>query len=352
MANVIIPPGWRIPERNATPRELYLNRRDFLKRAGLGAAAAGISGCGSSVEPIVLDETPLDERFDCSEDPPTHPLHTICSHPNPGLYPPSQISGPPLPFGALSERFDASTICNFYEFIGNAADINSVWGFTGPFEVWPWTVQVVGEVEVTGTFDIAPFEREFGLEERIYRHRCVEAWSMAVPWVGYPLRKLIEKFRPLSSANYVRFVSFDRPDQAIGQFSQPWYPWPFFEALRMDEALHDLAWVATGMYGEPLTKQNGAPWRLAIPWKYGFKSLKSISRIEFLREEPSTFWPEVGPEEYGFYSNVNPAVAHPRWSQAEEMPIGTSDIIPTQFLNGYAEYVEDLYDPVLHTYIS
>ncbi len=190
------------------------------------------------------------------------------------------------------------------------------------------------------------------LEERVYRHRCVEPWSMVVPWTGYPLRALIEKFRPLSTANFVRFVSFDRPDEAIGQRSQPWYPWPFYEALRMDEAINELAFVATGIYGEPLPKQHGAPLRLVVPWKYGFKSLKSIARIEFLERQPSTFWPDVWPLEYGFYSNVVPTVPHPRWSQAEEVPLGELDPIPTRLFNGYAPFVGHLYDPALLTYIS
>ncbi|MCH7992529.1 MAG: molybdopterin-dependent oxidoreductase, partial [Gemmatimonadetes bacterium] len=238
MANVIVPPGWRMHEREATPEGVYFNRRDFLKQAGLGAAAVSISGCLSSVEPLTIEDVLAGQDFDCNANPPGHPLHTICRHPNADLYPALTTGGPPVPFGGLTARDDAMVFNNYYEFIGNPGSVNSVWGFTGPFQVWPWTVEVVGEAEVTGTFDIVPFEREFGLEQRTYRHRCVEAWSMVVPWIGYPLRELLEKFRPLSSANYVRFVSFDRPTQAIGQFDQPWYPWPFYEALRMDEALN------------------------------------------------------------------------------------------------------------------
>lgn len=352
MANVIVPPGWRMHEREATPEGVYFNRRDFLKQAGLGAAAVSISGCLSSVEPLTIEDVLAGQDFDCNANPPGHPLHTICPHPNADLYPALTTGGPPVPFGGLTAREDAMVFNNYYEFIGNRGSVNSVWGFTGPFQVWPWTVEVVGEAEVTGTFDIVPFEREFGLEQRTYRHRCVEAWSMVVPWIGYPLRELLEKFRPLSSANYVRFVSFDRPTQAIGQSDQPWYPWPFYEALRMDEALNDLAFVATGIYGEPLPKQHGAPWRLVLPWKYGFKSPKAIVRIEFLRDRPPTFWNDVWPSEYGFYSNVNPDVSHPRWSQKDERPLGEVETIPTQLFNGYADYVGDLYDADLLTYIS
>lgn len=175
---------------------------------------------------------------------------------------------------------------------------------------------------------------------------------MVVPWTGYPLRKLIEKLEPRSTASYVRFVSFDRPEQAVGQTGQPWYPWPYFEGLRMDEAMNELAFVATGIYGEPLPKQHGAPWRLVIPWKYGFKSIKAISLIEFTRERPATFWPDIWPNEYGFYSNVNPAVDHPRWSQLWETPLGTDEQLRTRTHNGYFDFVADLYDPELMTYIS
>jgi DMSO/TMAO reductase YedYZ molybdopterin-dependent catalytic subunit len=180
----------------------------------------------------------------------------------------------------LTARLSAAVHNNFYEFIGTLDNVNLVWPYTGPFNVWPWSVEVAGEAELTGVFDVSELEREFGLEERVYRHRCVERWSMVVPWIGYPLAKLIDKFRPLSSANYVRFVSFNRPEEAVGQRIQPDFPWPYYEALRLDEARNELAFVATGVYGEPLPKQHGAPWRLAIPWKYGFKSPKSIVNFD------------------------------------------------------------------------
>ncbi len=351
MANVIIRPGWQLADRDATSENVYFDRRAFLRRLGLGAAAVGLGACGSEFKPLTVEDVFAPEG-DCNSTPPTNPLQTICSAPNADLYPAKVRTGPAVPFGDPTDRTAAAIHNNFYEFIGNPASVNTVWPFVGPFEVWPWSVQVSGEAEVTGTFDVASFEREFGLEERVYRHRCVERWSMVVPWTGYPLAKLIQKFRPLSAAKYVRFTSFDRKDQAVGQAIQPWYPWPFYEALRLDEALNDLAFVATGVYGEPLPKQHGAPWRLAIPWKYGFKSAKSIAKIEFLREQPSTFWPDVWPEEYGFYSNVNPAVKHPRWSQEVELPLGTFAEIPTRLFNGYEEFVGDLYDPDLLTYIS
>jgi sulfoxide reductase catalytic subunit YedY len=349
MANIILPPSWRIPDREATPESAYFNRRAFLRSAGAGIAAVGLGACGSEFTPAELDDDP-GELASCDGDI-THPLQPICASPNMDLYP-AALNESYVIGESLTDRLFAAKISNYYEFIGNPGDINLVWPFTGPFQVWPWTVEVTGLAENTGTFDIADLEREFGLEERLYRHRCVEAWSIRVPWTGYPLAKLIQKFRPLSSANYVRFVSFNRPEEAIGQRSQENYPWPFFEGLRMDEALNELAFVVTGVYGEPLPKQHGAPWRLAIPWKYGFKSPKAMVRIEFMSEQPPTFWTALEPTEYGFYSNVNPLVAHPRWSQEKEIPLGTTTLVTTRLFNGYGSFVSDLYDPELLTYIS
>ena len=350
MANIILPPRWRIPDREATPESVYFNRRAFLKSAGVGIAAVGLGACGSDFTPVGLDDFADGPTGSC-DDPITHPLQAICTSPNMDLHPAARNESFMIEED-LTDRVIAAQYNNYYEFIQNPGDINRIWPFTGPFQVWPWTVEVTGLAEVTGTFDVADFEREFGLEERTYRHRCVERWSIRVPWTGYPLAKLIQKFRPLSSANYVRFVSFNRPDEAVGQRSQANYPWPYFEGLRMDEALNELAFVVTGVYGEPLPKQHGAPWRLALPWKYGFKSAKAMVRIEFMSAEPPTFWTDLEPTEYGFYSNVNPLVAHPRWSQVWEEPLGTNTLISTRLFNGYEQFVEDLYNPGLLTYIS
>jgi sulfoxide reductase catalytic subunit YedY len=350
MANIIIPPGWRIPDREATPESVYFDRRAFLRSAGLGIAAVGVAGCGTEFIPTQVDRDPV-ALGGCDETI-SHPFQSICASPNMSLYPAEPNAAYQVPERAETERSPALSFNNFYEFIGVVGETSYVWPYVGPLEVWPWTVEVTGEAELTGTFDISDLEREFGLEERLYRHRCVEGWSMVVPWTGYTLAKLIQKFRPLSSATFVRFVSFNLPDQAVGQRLQPDLPWPFFEALRMDEALNELAFVATGVFGEPLPKQNGAPWRLAIPWKYGFKSAKSIVRIEFVSEQPSTFWPTIEPSEYGFYSNVNPNVAHPRWSQKLDRPLGSTMKLDTMLFNGYEDYVSDLYDPSLLTHIS
>jgi sulfoxide reductase catalytic subunit YedY len=190
--------------------------------------------------------------------------------------------------------------------------------------------------------DIDDLLHRMPLEERLYRHRCVEAWSMAVPWSGFPLAALVDLARPLGSAKYLRMETFLDPETAPGQ-RQFWYPWPYVDGLSMAEATHELAFIATGLYGKPLAKQNGAPLRLTVPWKYGFKSVKSLVRLTFTEQRPVGYWEEIQASEYGFWANVNPEVPHPRWSQAQETPLGSSDKIPTQLFNGYAEFVADLY---------
>ena len=372
LANIITRPEWLISERETAPEAVWLNRREFVRRLGLGSVALGISGCGGGhdapvsplePEPGVTEPPPPTEPTDpqppaadaCNAANPTNPDQMICASPNDGLYPAVRNDSYPVPYGTETLEAHAQTYNNYYEFIGSSLNVNSVWQFTGPLEVWPWTVEVAGAAELTGTFDIAELEREFGIEERVYRLRCVEAWSIVVPWSGFPLATLISKFRPLSTATHVKFTSFNRPEQAVGQKNQPWYPWPYYEGLRMDEALNELAFVATGIYGHPTPKQNGAPWRLALPWKYGYKSAKAITKIEFVTEEPGTFWSKIRPEAYGFYSNVNPDVPHPNWSQAYELPVphkSQTQRIPTQVFNGYGAWVADLYDPELLTYRS
>ncbi len=192
------------------------------------------------------------------------------------------------------------------------------------------------------TIDAEDLIRKMPVEERLYRHRCVEAWSMAVPWTGFPLKALLAFAEPQSGAKYVRMETFQRPAEAGGQ-RQFWYPWPYTEGLTMEEASNDLAFIAIGVYGKPLPKQMGAPLRLAVPWKYGFKSVKSIVRFTFTDQRPKTFWEALGPTEYGFWANVNPEVPHPRWSQATEEVIGTGKRVPTLLYNGYGEFVADLY---------
>lgn len=332
MASIHIPKGWALPESAATPESVYLNRREFVQRAGAGAivAAAAVAGCvPSGREAIAQDRGPLDN---------------IPDTPTAGLYPEAQKDLRFTPGdrhgGLVTEEEIVATYNNFYEF---GTDKDGVWRHVGPFEARPWQIEVYGLVDNPGRYDLAELERAFPLEERIYRHRCVEAWSVVVPWIGFPLASLLERAGVQDGARFVRFISFHNPEQAIGQAQQTWYKWPYYEAVRVDEAMNELAFVVTGMYGHPLQKQNGAPVRIHMPWKYGYKSPKSIVSIELARQPSPTFWNDLAPAEYGFYSNVDPAVPHPRWTQASERIVGTDERIPTLPFNGYGEFVADLY---------
>jgi sulfoxide reductase catalytic subunit YedY len=207
----------------------------------------------------------------------------------------------------------------------------------------PWTVKVEGECAKPGTIDIDDFIKTSALEERIYRHRCVEAWSMVIPWVGVPLADVLKRFEPNSSAKFVAFQTLEDPAQMPGEKQDYIYPWPYTEGLRIDEAMNPLALLAVGLYGKTLPAQNGAPIRLVVPWKYGFKSIKSIVAIKFVTSQPKTLWNAINPGEYGFYSNVNPSHDHPRWSQAKERRIGEFLRRPTLMFNGYADQVASLY---------
>jgi sulfoxide reductase catalytic subunit YedY len=334
MPNVILRPGWALKESEATSQSAYESRRQFMRRLGLGTiglAAVNPFACvdGASSRTEMVDAG--------------GPLDTIPANaPRDGL--PAPRDGRfTVPERQTTDRLTASSYNNFYEFDGSS---KRVWHLTDKYEPFPWTIEVDGLVEKPLTLDLSELIRSMDLEERLYRFRCVEAWSMTIPWAGFPLRKLIERCRPLSTATYVRFVSAKRDSEMPGIPSQPWYPWPYYEGLRMDEAMNELAFMATGMYGEPLTKQNGSPLRLALPWKYGYKGPKAVVRLEFTRRQPKTFWNDLQPTEYSFLSNVNPNVPHPRWSQASERFMADADNIrriPTQLFNGYAEWVSDLY---------
>ena len=246
-----------------------------------------------------------------------------------------------VPERPLTDVISATTHNNFYEFTTSKS---RVWQEVGSFSIAPWQVEVNGLVRNGGIFDIEDLFSRFEMEERIYRFRCVEAWAMTVPWSGFPLSKLIAHVEPLSTATHVAFISENRPEQMPGVLDQPDYPWPYFEGLRLDEANHDLTMLVGGMYGEALPRQNGAPLRLIVPWKYGYKSIKSIIRITFTDQQPSTFWNTLVPGEYGFESNVDPAVPHPRWSQATERLLPDGEEVPTLPFNGYADEVSHLYD--------
>ena len=237
---------------------------------------------------------------------------------------------------------DITTYNNFYEFGTDKSDPAER---SERFRPQPWSVAIAGEAEVTGTFTLEDILKPHALEERVYRLRCVEAWSMVIPWVGFPLGDLIKRFRPTSKAKYVAFKTVERPSEMPGQRFGV-LDWPYVEGLRMDEAMHPLALLAVGLYGQVLPNQNGAPLRLVVPWKYGFKSIKSIVEIRFTERMPPTTWNRSAPQEYGFYANVNPKVDHPRWSQAEERRIGAGLFTPKQPtlpFNGYAAEVASLY---------
>ncbi len=246
---------------------------------------------------------------------------------------------------ALTPYRDVTNYNNFYEFGTDKSDPAE---YAHEMTTDPWSVSVEGEAEVTGTFTLEDILKPHALEERIYRLRCVEAWSMVIPWIGFPLADLLKRFKPTSKAKYVFFETLKRPDEMRGQrsyFSS--IEWPYVEGLRMDEAMHPLSFMAVGLYGKALPNQNGAPIRLVVPWKYGFKSIKSIVRIQFLEQKLKTSWEKAGPAEYGFYSNVNPNVDHPRWSQKTERRLPNSLFSPnridTQMFNGYADEVAGLY---------
>jgi len=234
----------------------------------------------------------------------------------------------------------AARYTNFYEFSSTKA----CWRYVGNFQPDPWTIVVDGLCRQPLRLDLADLHRRFAAQvtERLYHHRCVETWAMVIPWVGIPLAEILRVADPLPSATHVRFVSLDRPSEASRQSLRN-FPWPYTEGLTLPEALNRLTFLATGMYGRPLLKQHGAPVRLVVPWKYGYKSCKSISRIEFVAAEPSTFWTQIQPAEYPFQSNVNPDVPHPRWSQAREWMLGTGQTRATRLYNGYAEEVASLY---------
>ena len=301
----------KIPSYEITSESAYLNRRKLVQSLGLLSLGVGISersfGQDQSVQTL---QSIKNEKYSTSETP--------------------------------NSYSDITTYNNFYEFGMQKSDpyINS-----GMFEPKPWSVEVSGEANITGTFDIEDLIDFNKLEERIYRLRCVEAWSMVIPWVGIPLSAILKKFEPLSSAKYVSFDTVYRPDQMPGQ-KRRILRWPYTEGLTIQEAMHPLTLMAVGIYGKELLNQNGAPMRLVIPWKYGFKSIKSINKIRFQERQPKTSWNISAPQEYGFYANVNPSVDHPRWSQARERRIGTGFFgakQPTTLFNGYADEVADLY---------
>lgn len=316
----------KIKPSEITPEAVYLNRRQFMQ--GIGAAAAGallLGACGPAPsEPVSAPQnaTPV---AGATEEPATAPVAGATT---------DELGDP------LTSFEDVTNYNNFYEF---STDKEAVAVLSKNFVTDPWTVAVGGLVNKPKTFGIEDVLSKFAQEEHIYRLRCVEAWSMVIPWLGFRLADLLREVEPTSAAKYVRFETLLDPEQMPGQRSK-WYEWPYVEGLRLDEAMHPLAILSTGLYGKTLLPQNGAPLRLVAPWKYGFKNIKSIVRIDLVEEQPTSLWMAAAPNEYGFYANVNPEVSHPRWSQASERRIGEMGRRPTLPFNGYAEEVASLYE--------
>ncbi|MFQ5451763.1 MAG: protein-methionine-sulfoxide reductase catalytic subunit MsrP [Nitrospinaceae bacterium] len=321
MASILLKKPWEIAGSMVTPETVVMRRREFLKGTALTglATAALLTGCSP---PRSDPDAPL-ELFGIEKK----------------VFPAKRNDSFQLDRDLTAERVAAS-YNNFYEFSEVKEDVRI---HAQALTTRPWTVEVTGLVHKPQTFDTDDLLRTMPIEERLYRLRCVEAWAMAVPWTGFPFKALLNEVQPLSRATHVRMTTFYKPFTAQGQLAF-WHPWPYTEGLTLAEAMNDLAFLAVGIYGHPLPKQHGAPIRLVVPWKYGFKSIKSIVRIELVDYRPATFWNTVQGLEYDFTANVDPRVRHPRWSQAREKMIGTGEVRPTLLYNGYGEQVARLYD--------
>ncbi|HSH42562.1 MAG TPA: protein-methionine-sulfoxide reductase catalytic subunit MsrP [Arenicellales bacterium] len=320
---------WRIPEAEATPEHVWRDRRRIVKALGLGTAALGVgaggaragildgllgSGARGEDEAIIVPQVPWRDLFPA---------------------PRNEAFG--IDRSLTPEAVNA-TYNNFYEFGSH----KTIWEAAQALELSPWRITIDGMVARERTLDVDELIRRMPLEERLYRLRCVEAWSMTIPWTGFPLAELVRFAEPSAGARYLRMETFLDPEVAPGQ-TQPWNPWPYVEGLTLEEATNELALLAVGTYGHAALKQHGAPLRLVVPWKYGFKSIKSIVRFTFTDQRPVSFWEELQGSEYGFWANVNPQVPHPRWSQAQEEIIHTGEKVPTRIYNGYADQVAHLY---------
>ena len=314
--------SWEISESLVTPEQVFLNRRGVLKHVGAAALAGALAACGDPVSSVAQ---PRPDGADVPD-------------PSAGLYPFERNTLYTVDRPITTEQIVAS-YNNYYEFGDQKSEPQRN---AQRLAIRPWEISIEGMVERPFTTDIDSLMAAMPLEERVYRHRCVERWSFTVPWSGFAMRAFIEYAKPTNDARYIVMKTFMNPEVAPDQ-RQIWYPWPYTEGLTLEEADNDLAFLVTGMYGKPLPKQNGAPLRLAVPWKYGFKSVKGINQIIFTDQRPVTFWEQTGPSEYGFWANVNPQVPHPRWTQASEEVLGTGEYVPTLLYNGYAEQVAGLY---------
>jgi sulfoxide reductase catalytic subunit YedY len=306
-----------IRESEVTPKELFLRRREFIAAAGVTAAAVATNGLGAfTADDGLRAQNPKAQKF-----------------------PDLKKGGPFNTDEKLNSYKDITTYNNFYEF---GLDKGDPARHAHSLRPRPWSVVVEGQCGKPGTYNIEDILKWAPIEERIYRLRCVEAWSMVVPWAGYPMSEFLKRFEPTARAKYVEFRTLVDPKQMPGQ-TEPALRWPYTEGLRMDEAMHPLTLLGLGLYGEVLPNQNGAPLRLVVPWKYGFKSIKSIVRVRFVEEEPLNTWKQQQSQEYGFYANVNPQVDHPRWSQGSERRLGEFFRRKTLMFNGYADQVASLY---------
>ena len=321
-----------IPSSEITPEPLYLNRRQFMKLAGLTSLTAFLAACGAQVNPNAGPTA--------TPGGPTPLPGWSAVVPTPGPKTPDDAQGKTTDElgNPLNKPDEIENYNNYYEF-STAKD--AVAPLSKDFKTSPWSVEVGGLVQHPKTYSIDDLMK-FQQKERIYRLRCVEAWSMVIPWTGFELNQLLQEVGPMASAKYVAFTTLLDKKRMPGE-GDPTYPWPYKEGLRLDEAMHRLTLLATGMYGHGLPNQDGAPLRLVVPWKYGFKSIKAIIKIELTDKQPETFWNDVAANEYGFYSNVNPNVDHPRWSQATERRIGEFGRRPTLMFNGYYDEVASLY---------
>jgi sulfoxide reductase catalytic subunit YedY len=304
-----------IRESEVTPKELYVRRREFIAAAGVTAAAVATGGLGLIAGSELEAQNPNAEKL-------------------------TNLKKSPFSTDEkLNSYKDVTTYNNFYEFGLDKADPAK---YAHTLKPRPWSVVVEGQCAKPGTYNIEDIMKWAPLEERIYRLRCVEAWSIVVPWIGYPMSEFLKRFEPTSKAKYVQFKTLVDQRQMPGQ-TEPALRWPYMEGLRMDEAMHPLTLVGLGLYGEVLPNQNGAPIRLVVPWKYGFKSIKSIVRVSFVESEPLNTWKQQQASEYGFYANVNPQVDHPRWSQGSERRLGEFFRRKTLMFNGYGDQVASLY---------
>jgi sulfoxide reductase catalytic subunit YedY len=336
----------KIRSSEITPEEVYLSRRQFIKVGAIAAGAVALAACtpqqpvptATSVPPTQAPtNTAVEPIAESASQSPTEAPAEVAGY---------KFSEEPMAMASTDELGDALTefeavtnYNNYYEF---SIDKQEVARLAMDFPTSPWAVEVGGLVNNPKTYGIEDILSKFDIEERIYRLRCVEAWSMVIPWLGFPLSELLDEVEPMGSAKYVRFETVTDTQNMPGQ-RNAWYQWPYIEGLRLDEAMNDLAILSVGLYGKELMPQNGAPIRLVVPWKYGFKSIKSIVKIDLVEEEPRSLWMAAAPREYGFYANVNPEVNHPRWSQASERRIGEFGRRETLMFNGYEEEVAQLY---------